>query len=1115
MAKLGSIALGTGQVGTTGRDVVDIITFVEASWGLDTQLFPVQRVILKAYYGIELDDNAYGFPLDVPVDPAHPAYDPELLDIDGYYKHRVVITDFRRENLKVMTEAGYLEYLHSEKRCNIGKVTVGHERREMVLAIGRRSGKCVLGDTLVLTDKGVLRIDTLGDPNGAEYQPLDVTVAQEGAGHQSQSAFFYNGGVKPVRTLSTHCGYTVGGTDSHRIKVLGLDGHVQWRYLSDVQEGDVVAIHRRTNLWVQEQVDLRSYHNEVGYKAFNLPSTLDERWGLMLGLLAGDGGWTNRSHVYLTVADPETWVIAKSLFDELFGNHFVSMDLRSENNLGAVGCSGQSLRKFLHDLGWSWDCDSYNKMVPWAIMQSPEPVVRAFLRGLFETDGGGESEGHVVSFCSASKRLAHEVQTLLLNLGIVSRVRAKWNEEYQRHYYILTVRGLHSRQVFMDKVGFLTSRKRDPLLKVLGVSKREGGDTESIPHLRGLVCKLLQSVPRSKAGQGWARSTLRVACGNTIKPCSTEDVTYSRLAKILPVARALGADPEIIQHLQSICDLGYFYDVVENITESEAPVYDLTVPDGQMFVANGFTNHNTMLSACIAAYETYRLILKGDPQTYYGLPGANNIQLISVATDKDQAGLLYQEVSGHFRKCGFFAKYTANNTQSYARFQSPKDIERYGMYAQDASAKATIKVTFRSCVAKGLRGAGNIVVVLDEMAHFTDNGQSSADNVYKAVTPSTATFSPKDPRDKRKPIGPVESKVIAISSPLGKQGPFYQLFGDGYKGGKVGDNRLCVQAATWEVNPTVPADFLEAEYIKDPRSFFTEFGADFTDRTRGWLDGSKDLLACVDPTLRPRTKAMPRMPHFLGFDLGLVTDPSAVAIGHIDERNRIVLDLADYIKAGEGEYIGQERLDFGEVADWVHDYTRRFFIEEGIFDQWAGIPFEQALQERGLKQFQSVHHTAQLTSQMYQNFLDMMYDKRLALYDWPIDGNKHCEYIEQIIELQAEYKSRYVTIVSAPNTAGKHDDLADAIVRMVWIASKHVGNTSVIAGAQQRRSPVLSQIAQRSALKSLMQAKRKAKLSGSSPERQIQRKLGFGSGGRGGGRGGGFGTSGFGSFGRR
>ena len=533
----------------------------------------------------------------------------------------------------------------------------------------------------------------------------------------------------------------------------------------------------------------------------------------------------------------------------------------------------------------------------------------------------------------------------------------------------------------------------------------------------------------------------------------------------------------------------------------------------ELVLSVGRRSGKTAVSACIAAYETYRLISKGDPQAYYGLPAANNIQLISFATDKDQAGLLYQEVSGHFRKCAFFAPYTANNTQTYARFQTPTDIQNYGSYQDDQNnAKATIKVTFRSSVAKGSRGAGNIVVVLDEMAHFTDNGQSSAEAVYKAVVPSTATFSPKDPRDRRKSVGPVESKIIAISSPLGKQGVFYDLFQHGFRGGTLGRERLCVQAPTWEVNPTIPAGLFEAEYVKDVRSFLTEFGAEFSDRTRGWLEDGKDLLACVEPMLRPPTRAAPRMPHYMGIDLALKGDGTAIAIGHADERGRIVVDVVDEIKAGEGDYAGMDRLNFEEVADWVHDYTRRFYIVEGMFDQWAGIPFEQALQARGLRQLRTVHHTMQLSSQMYQNFKDMIFDKRVALYDWPLsEDGAHCEYIAELLELQAEYKSKYVTIVAAPNTAGKHDDRSDALARMVWVASQNLGKGAALA---QPRNQIAAQAA-RVAARSMQVARRKAFQTGSAPERMIPKGRGGGggrSGGAGTGLGGGlsFGRSGLG-----
>ena len=469
----------------------------------------------------------------------------------------------------------------------------------------------------------------------------------------------------------------------------------------------------------------------------------------------------------------------------------------------------------------------------------------------------------------------------------------------------------------------------------------------------------------------------------------------------------------------------------------------------EMILSIGRRSGKTTISACIAAYETYKLISKGDPQAYYGLPHSNNIQIISVATDKDQAGLLYQEVSGHYRNCSFFSPYTANNTQSYARFQTPKDIERTGSYIDDNTAKATLKITFRSCVAKGLRGAGNIVVILDEVAHFTDKGQSGAEAVYNAVTPSTSAFSQKDPKDSRIPIGPVEGRIISISSPLGRQGQFYKLFQIAMQGGRASENMLAIEAPTWEVNPTVPASEFEKHYIKDATVFFTEYGGQFSDRTRGWIEDPRDLFECVDPKLKPRTQGRARQPHFLGLDLGLVGDGTAVAIGHIESRdgeNKIVLDYVDQIKAGEGEYAHLDRLEFDDVANWVYELTRKFYITDGLFDQWAGIPFEQALQKKGLKQLKSEHFTKNKTSEIYKNFKDMMWDRKLVLYDYPIqEGQEHCEYITELTELQATKHSKYIVTVEAPNVKGKHDDRSDALVRMIWLASQNLGNSSYIS----------------------------------------------------------------------
>lgn len=1028
---LGSAILAGARAATPmSNKPVGPLEFIESDWGLKMKLYPVQRVIIKAHYGIPLDDTT-----------------------------PFTITNWKRENPRQMTEKEYLEFLYSEGRSNIKEVTPGKQLPRMCLSLGRRSGKCCVGDTLVLTDRGIYPLEQLGDPTGPEIQPLVIGVSQE-SGRKSQSAYFYNGGVRQTFQINTHCSVGVEGTGNHRVRVLTPDGVVDWKRLDQIEVGDFLAIDRGSNLWAPNHVDVRPYHvPAVHSAACKQPDLFDERWGLLMGYLVGDGTWTTHTAMSVTVEHPETHEEVMAFFYELFGKGSFHHDKRTERT-GTIRAHDKAMRHFFHLLGFDWDCKSESKRTPWVILRSPREVVRAYLQGLFETDGCVTSNGKTVSFCSASRRLARETQILLLNFGIISRIRTKRVKKYDRDYYELILMGLRSRETFAREIGFRSVKKNVPLrLGILDVG-REGGDTESIPHQRLWCEKILASVPPDapKGTKGIFRSLL----GNTIKPGSSDEFTYARMKRILPIAEEWRLNPEVISHFRSLLEMDYYFDPVTSIEEGEKPVYDLNVPDGESFVANGLTNHNTSLAACIFGYETYKLILKGDPQKYYGLPATNNIQLIAVATDKDQAGLLYQEVSGHFRSCNFFAPYTANNTQSYARFQTPEDVAKYGSYSDNPGAKATIKVTFRSCVAKGLRGAGNIAVVLDEVGHFTDDGQSSAESVYDAVYPSQAAYSPKDPKDKTKATGPVEARMILISSPMGCQGFFYKMFQIGMSGGKPADDMLCIQAPTWEVNPSIEAAFLESSYAKGATVFETEFGAKFSNQTRGWIERKEDLLACVRPDARPMVRGLPRAPHFLGLDLALVGDGTAIAIGHNEPDGTIVLDLVDQMKAGEDKYKDKERLEFDDVADWVLSLSRQFYIQEGMFDLWAGIPFEQALVKRGLNQMKATPMTKILASQMYQNFKDMMWDKRLALYNYPIpQGELFCPYMAELMELQAEYVSKHVTTVEAPNMEGKHDDRSDALVRMVWLASNRMSRMVAFGrpnpgGTSILRAPALS-----------------------------------------------------------
>ena len=86
---------------------------------------------------------------------------------------------------------------------------------------------CLVGDSLVLTDRGLVRLRGLGNPDGDKWQDLDLRVATDDGPRQA-TQFFVNG-AEPVVTVETSRGYRIQGTTTHRIRVVDANGDWQWR----------------------------------------------------------------------------------------------------------------------------------------------------------------------------------------------------------------------------------------------------------------------------------------------------------------------------------------------------------------------------------------------------------------------------------------------------------------------------------------------------------------------------------------------------------------------------------------------------------------------------------------------------------------------------------------------------------------------------------------------------------------------------------------------------------------------------------------------------------------------------------------------------------------------
>lgn len=1007
----------------------DAMEFITAPWGLAMgcntdvpPLYPAQRFIIKCYYGLELDNSM---------------------------NRDIIINDqFNEREMYRFNEQEYMMYLFNEGRIN-RLYEPGKSCPNMVLVCGRRAGKCVREGTYINTSRGLIEIQKLGDPGGPEYQPLIEDVVQE-AGRRSKSAYFYNGGVKDTIKIVSHCGYEEEGTLNHRIKVMSEDGTIQWRYLEDVKVGDYIGINRSTDLWPIRSLSLRDFHekllsdNSVNSKSVILPDILNEKWATLLGVLVGDGTWGVEGGLQVTIGPYPEWVEdVKKIFNESVGCPLINT--YRNGRYYRICYYSKKVRKFLDKLGYNLDAKSDDKRIPWIIMQSPKKVVSAFLRGLFETDGSVERK-RTVSFSTASVKLAQEVQLLLLNYGIVSHIRYRTNKKYNKVYCHLNLIGSESINIFYNEIGFISDRKQS-LLKSYVDKGYQGNKsaTESIPFQKDWCRRLLDSVKNGQTkinGKGSGerpRTRIRDVMGNILKS-NSEQMSYPRLQKLIGTAKEVNADTTSITHFEEIMKANYYWDRVTNVEQGRNRVYDLNVPDGESFVANGMTNHNSTITSCIITYEVYKLLNKYCPQEYYGIMPEDPIKVTCISTSKETASELFTKIVGHIERSEFFRKYRRKPTQQYVYLHTQRDLDKYG-----PKGLASINIRVAPCSAKGLRGPGNIVVALDEMAFFfadekNANTVSYKDRddgaIYKAATPSVAKF--------KKPDGSPDGKIICLSSPGPKSGKFFKEYERSFD--EDNEDLFMMQAPTWEVDPNLSTQFLKNSYKANPITFKSEYGAQFSDRLFGWLDDPEIVRKNVIPGLKIKDRSLQRVPHFMGIDLGLKKDGTAITIGHwtnefIEGVKSEKLEV-DYYGVRYAKDEGKDYFEPEEMIDWIASFTKKFYIASGLFDQYYDMTMEPKLHRLGLKQLQAKHFNDSLNSIVYQMLLSCLLSRTLRIPEGDeayVNGivTNDSELVTELLTLQAQQKSKYIIRVAAPDREGEHDDLSDSFARMVYVAHEY------------------------------------------------------------------------------
>jgi intein/homing endonuclease len=322
--------------------------------------------------------------------------------------------------------------------------------------------KCLDESTLVPTREGIKRISELivGDMiyNGESFKEVQAVNKEES---------------KLGKKIITKSGVEILATNNHRLLING-----DWQLAENIKSGDTLTKTKIESNSNYQTAKFPLFHSRMTRKEYgnntfdgeSMPSiTIDETWGKLLGIFAGDGSCNYTTmNIHIDGIDSDVIDIVQDLFKNIGMNTSTNNVLCKNGKLNrrrVVRVSSSRLLDFIEYLGLAEQIKNTRKTrrriikVPDVIFKSPSSVISSFLSGLFEADGS--VYGTCVDLSSKNKEFLADIQTLLLLFGCNSRLYKSSTVKNKDYYKLFLTREFC--EVFENKIGFISKRKQEKL----------------------------------------------------------------------------------------------------------------------------------------------------------------------------------------------------------------------------------------------------------------------------------------------------------------------------------------------------------------------------------------------------------------------------------------------------------------------------------------------------------------------------------------------------------------------------------------------------------------------------------------------------------------------------
>ena len=365
---------------------------------------------------------------------------------------------------------------------------------------------CVAGDTLIATEKGLMKIRDIANSfsSGGLLIYTDESVLdscylerEEAVATMTKRTLYLHkisqafcSGIKPVYKLATKSGYELNATAEH--KIMTTDGWVEMcslkvGYHKVLLQSERGGFNINSRLPFEVENEFKGANGRI--RKLNLPDRWSKELGQLAGWIVGDGWLRDDEHCCVALSfgsdDKELIDYFKNILN--FYNGVPVNEYRRKNGVYYLSYNSKYIVDFFKKIGiMPWQ-KAEEKEVPYTIFTATEDTVIGFLQGLFSSDGtvrdNPKSNSSWLALTSKSRKLLQQVQLLLLNLGIKSRIFDRSRPPREGLFNYVTKDGMlksyssdgllyelgifaESRQRFREMIGFINTKKIERLEEI-------------------------------------------------------------------------------------------------------------------------------------------------------------------------------------------------------------------------------------------------------------------------------------------------------------------------------------------------------------------------------------------------------------------------------------------------------------------------------------------------------------------------------------------------------------------------------------------------------------------------------------------------------------------------